>query len=129
MHEAVRGAIRSGNIRSAHDLAEGGLLVALAECAIGGAHQLGAKVDLGSNPERLDALLFGETQSRALLTVPANKLVEVVTLLHQHSIEATQIGTVGGDTLSVKTSTSPELRWDVATLYEAWDRALDSYLA
>ena len=66
MHDAVRAAIRLGEIRSAHDLAEGGLLVALAECAIGGAKQLGATITARSSllaPRR--AALRRNPESRA----------------------------------------------------------------
>ena len=54
MHEAVRAAIRAGHVRSAHYLAEGGLLVALAESCISGAKQFGAMVRLenAKQPER-----------------------------------------------------------------------------
>jgi phosphoribosylformylglycinamidine synthase II len=58
LHAAVRQGVRAGALHSAHDVAEGGLAVALAECCIAGG--LGAEVDLsprgGSGEERL----FGE---------------------------------------------------------------------
>src|SRR5277367_2003650 len=68
MHEAVRAAIRAGLVRSAHDLAEGGLLVALAEGAVCGKEILGASVIVIPGEIRDEAFLFGESQSRALLT-------------------------------------------------------------
>jgi phosphoribosylformylglycinamidine synthase subunit PurL len=63
--KAVLDAIRSGIVASAHDLSEGGLAVALAECAIG-SDGLGAAVQLNGNPV---SALFSESQSRFLLTV------------------------------------------------------------
>ena len=147
MHDAVRAAIRTGNIHSAHDLADGGLLVALAECAIGGAHQLGADVELNAGDTRVDAALFGESQSRAILTTSADKAAAVLALFAQNGVPAKQIGTVGGTqlivqvkTASVPTQSAPgtaymsttgnhKIHWNVADLYQAWDRALDSYLA
>jgi phosphoribosylformylglycinamidine synthase len=59
-HAAVRDAVRQGRVRSAHDVAEGGLAVALAECALAGG--VGADVDLPAPDARRpapDALLFG----------------------------------------------------------------------
>jgi len=56
----VAGAIRSGKVRSCHDLSEGGLAVAVAEMAIGGG--LGARI-------RHDGDLFAEAPSRFLLEV------------------------------------------------------------
>ncbi len=66
---ACRTGIRSGQIRSAHDCAEGGLAVALAECCISG--ELGAEVnlELAENSPRLDEVLFGEGGARILVSV------------------------------------------------------------
>jgi len=131
LHEAVRSAIRLGEIRSAHDLAEGGLLIALAECAIGGAKLFGATVKLDVPHARLDALLFGETQSRALVTTRPENASALVALLELRGVPARRIGTVGGPDLVVHIggATPRELTWEVAALHQAWDGALDSYLA
>jgi phosphoribosylformylglycinamidine synthase subunit PurL len=59
-HAAVRDGVRSGALRSAHDIAEGGLAVALAECCVAGA--IGAEVSL---PEDVD--LFTEAPGRAFI--------------------------------------------------------------
>jgi phosphoribosylformylglycinamidine synthase II len=131
LHEAVRAAIRLGEIRSAHDLAEGGLLIALAECAIGGAKHLGATVTLNLPHQRLDALLFGESQSRALLTTRSENAAALIALLELRGVPARRIGAVGGDKLIINVSGAAprELAWDVAALHQAWDGALDLYLA
>ena len=132
MHEAVRAAIRSGDVRSAHDLAEGGVLVALAECTISGAKQIGATVKLDAPTARLDALLFGESQSRALLTTPSEKADDVLALFQRLGVPAQKIGAVGGDQLTVHlhggASAPTKVAWEVAALFEAWNGALDSYL-
>jgi phosphoribosylformylglycinamidine synthase len=60
---------RKGLLRSAHDVSDGGLAVALAECCIGGPEKpLGARIEL-RDMIRGDALLFGESQSRIVVTV------------------------------------------------------------
>jgi len=131
MHDAVRAAIRLGEIRSAHDLAEGGLLVALAECAICGSKQIGATVRLDLPHARLDALLFGESQSRAVITTPPENASALAALLELRGVPARLIGTVGGRDLVVQVGGAAprEFKWDVAALHNAWDTALDSYLA
>lgn len=77
-YRAMHGAIRQGMVRSCHDLADGGLWVALAESCLGG--DLGARVLLdalpvsresGREPERL---LFCETPSRFLVSVAPRNL-------------------------------------------------------
>jgi phosphoribosylformylglycinamidine synthase len=128
MHDAVRAAIRLGEIRSAHDLAEGGLLVALAEGAIGGKKQLGAKIELPAPATRLDALLLGESQSRALLTTRPENASALASLFELRGVPARRIGTVGGPQLSIEVP-GLTLAWEVAALHQAWDRALDSYFA
>ncbi len=67
IQQAVRHGIRSGWLHSAHDCAEGGLTVALAECCISG--QLGAEITLNSSQNRLDKQLFGEGGSRIIVSV------------------------------------------------------------
>jgi phosphoribosylformylglycinamidine synthase len=131
LHDAVRAAIRLGEIRSAHDLAEGGLLVALAECAIGGTRQLGATVKIDLPHRRLDALLLGESQSRALVTTAPGNAAALAARFEQLGVPARHIGAVGGDKLAVSVAgpAPRKLAWDVAALYQAWDGALASYLA
>jgi phosphoribosylformylglycinamidine synthase II len=126
LHAAVLAAIRAGLVRSAHDLAEGGLLVALAECAIGGAAQLGATVSMSGPYERADALLFGETQSRALLAVPRDRSGEFFHLMDAQGVSAQAIGSVGGEVLRVKLQRghAPELEWQVSDLHRIWDKSL-----
>jgi phosphoribosylformylglycinamidine synthase II len=127
MHAAVLAAIRAGHVCSAHDLAEGGLLVALAECAIGGVVRLGASVTLDLPHQRLDALLLGETQSRALLTVAPDHAEALLSLLQSQGVPARKLGSVGGDTITVQAGPQA-FSWAVADLHRIWDSSLASYL-
>ena len=67
LHAAVRQGVRSGALRSAHDVAEGGLAVALAECCLGGG--IGARIDFGAPAD--EALLFGEGPGAFVVSGPA----------------------------------------------------------
>jgi len=72
-----------------------------------------------SSTLRLDALLFGETQNRVLITcapLDATKVVERAKLM---GVPAQRIGTVGGDTLSVKTA-SGEFSVPASELHDGW---------
>jgi phosphoribosylformylglycinamidine synthase II len=131
MHEGVRTAIRAGLVRSAHDLAEGGLLVALAEGAVCGKEILGASVIVIPGEIRDDAFLFGESQSRALLTASPEKINALLASLQESGVPAYRLGTVGGTKLWVEIS-EPEphrFAWEVGKLHEAWDGALAGYLS
>lgn len=78
VQQACRKGIRQGWVRSAHDCAEGGITVALAECCINS--HLGAEIkfelpaDLpASNPQRWDEILFGEGGARIIVSVALAK--------------------------------------------------------
>jgi phosphoribosylformylglycinamidine synthase len=92
--DALLAAIRAGAVRSAHDVSDGGLAVAVAECCIGNAERLvGADVDLsawGSLPLR--ALLFGEGQGR--IVVSTTDAPAVLAMAGERGVAARQIGTV-----------------------------------
>jgi phosphoribosylformylglycinamidine synthase len=96
-HAAVRDAVRSGAVRSCHDVAEGGLAVALAECCLLGG--LGAGVEL----EGGEATLFGEQPGAAFVLTGARADIEGLGRL---------LGTVGGDELRINDRAWPltELR-------------------
>jgi phosphoribosylformylglycinamidine synthase len=111
VQEAVRTLIREGVVRSAHDCSEGGLAVALAECCISQQvaretpRLIGAQVDLRELPEpRLDALLFGESQARIIISVKSGQAAGVVERAREAGLPARRLGQVGGGTLEILTA-------------------------
>ncbi|MEK7775121.1 MAG: phosphoribosylformylglycinamidine synthase subunit PurL, partial [Candidatus Zixiibacteriota bacterium] len=69
LQKTLLSLIRQGFIKSAHDSSEGGIAIALAECCIANQRgQIGARITFG-DVMRADALLFGETQSRVIVSV------------------------------------------------------------
>jgi len=149
LHTTLLGLIQSGLVKSAHDCSEGGLAVCLAESCISQLvaretpRLIGATVDLSavgqasrlsqtSNekepddgdrrdacPTRLDALLFGETQSRIVITCKPLDAVKVVERAKLMGVPAAQIGKVGGDKLTVKTAAG-EFSAPLTELHDAW---------
>jgi phosphoribosylformylglycinamidine synthase len=91
LHAAVRRGVRSGALRSAHDVAEGGLAVALAECCLAGG--LGALIDFGAPAD--DALLFGEGPGAFVVSGPRDALAHF-------GAAAKVLGSVGGGTLRIE---------------------------
>lgn len=85
-------AVRARLVHSAHDTAEGGLAIALAEKAINSHGALGAAIDLKKNVSA--AVLFGETQSRILVSLPEEHISALEALTAKHSIGLSRIGTV-----------------------------------
>jgi phosphoribosylformylglycinamidine synthase len=147
LHTTLLGMIQSGLVKSAHDCSEGGLAVCLAESCISQfvaretPKLIGATVNLSAVrqasrlsqtseknsdgdrrdacPTRLDALLFGETQSRIVVTCQPLDAVKVVERARLMGVPAVQIGRVGGDQLAVKTAAG-EFSVPVAELHDLW---------
>ncbi|HSZ28102.1 MAG TPA: phosphoribosylformylglycinamidine synthase subunit PurL [Chthoniobacterales bacterium] len=125
----VLALIQQGLVKSAHDCSEGGFGVAVAECCISGERRIGASVDFGHWPERLDQILFNESQSRVIISVGAEEVGAMETVCAAAEIPFGRVGEVGGSDLIISTQRET-LRWDVAELYQAWyasiERAMSS---
>ena len=126
LHGALRSLIYAGSIKSAHDCSEGGLAVALAESCISQQigretpRLIGAEIDLSAAAHtRLDALLFGETQGRIVISVAAIDAVKVLERAKILGVSATRLGTVGGQHLKIKSS-GGEFSWELMELHDLW---------
>ncbi|MEH2293639.1 phosphoribosylformylglycinamidine synthase subunit PurL [Nostoc sp.] len=98
VQKVCREGIRNGWVRSAHDSAEGGVAIALAECCIAG--KLGAEINLEIAPTqalpRLDEVLFAEGGARILVSVASEQQEIWESYLQEHLGEEWQkLGTVG----------------------------------
>jgi phosphoribosylformylglycinamidine synthase II len=101
LQDALLDAINNGLVASAHDVSDGGLAVALAECCISNRDkQIGANISIDGDI-RTDCLLFSESQSRIILSATPEKSE----LLKRHFLDAglpcRRIGTVGGTHLRI----------------------------
>jgi len=115
-------AIRRGLIKSAHDCSDGGLGVALAESCL--ASGLGfSSYDLEAEG-RLDATLFGEAQSRIIVSITPKSVWKLERLATRYNIAATKLGAVGGNRLILKGYIDLSLK----QLGEAWWNGLEKLL-
>ena len=123
VQSACLAAIEAGCIRSAHDTAEGGLAVALAECCITGPRRLGAAVRL---PEagRTDELLFGEAPSRIVVTVAPGEVERLMRIVREWTVPVQVLGRVGGDRLEVQVGTGARVALSVDALADAFENGL-----
>ncbi len=113
-------AIESGILRSAHDISDGGLAVALAECCIGGPDKaLGVRAEM-REMIRGDALLFSESQSRILVSMQEKDLGQLQEIASRHAVPLQVIGAVGGSRFSIQ----PILQLPVDELQVIWSSAL-----
>ena len=101
MQDALLNAIESGLVNSAHDVSDGGLAVSLGECCISNKeHPMGASIEL-KDSFRTDCLLFGETQSRVIISCSTDNVARIQELFKKADISCNQIGTVGGDRFKI----------------------------
>ena len=126
---AMRALIQEGLVASAHDVSEGGLAVCLAESAIF-SETLGADIDL-SVPDgvRLDALLFGEAQSRIVFTTPSRDADAVADVLAGRAVQATRIGAVTDDALTVAADDKPIVEVATDALRAQYEGAIPARMA
>jgi len=94
LQACVREGVRLGLFRSAHDTAEGGLLVAALESAF--AASTGCQLMLGRGGLRLDSLLFGESASRVVVSVSPDGEAALKALCETHRVPFAKIGVTGG---------------------------------
>jgi phosphoribosylformylglycinamidine synthase II len=112
LHRLLGAAAAAGLLRSAHDVSDGGLAVALAEsCILGG---VGATIARQSD-------LFGEGQSRAVASTASSQLDALLALAAEHGVPAAAIGRVGGDRLIVDGA----LERPVTEIADVWGNALE----
>ncbi len=134
LHLALRALIHSGSVKSAHDCSEGGLAVALAECCISQQigretpRLIGAEIDLSTVEGRVDALLFGETQGRIVISVPGVQADKVLAQAKILGVPAMRLGTVGGTALKIKAH-GGEFTSETAELHDAWWNAIARAMA
>jgi len=104
-------------LASAHDVAEGGLLVALAEACLFGGH--GARCPTLSGDVSGAALYFGESQGRVIVSVSPRSVPALQRILTAHGVSLTALGVVGGDELVAGSA----VRVPLERLRSAWEQA------
>lgn len=93
--------IDEGLIKSAHDISDGGLAVALAECCVmNRKKKIGASISLNFK-FRKDFYLFSETQSRIIISIDRNNKSELERILIENELPFEEIGVVGGEFLKI----------------------------
>ncbi|MCI0440581.1 MAG: phosphoribosylformylglycinamidine synthase subunit PurL, partial [Chloroflexi bacterium] len=118
VQRACRRLIAEGIVKSAHDCSDGGLAVALAECCIAG--NVGMKADF-PNKGRWDAALFGEGQSRIVVSLSQDRLRELGRICESEGVAWTMLGATGGDALSLGNS----LSLPVSQMADRWTNAIE----
>jgi phosphoribosylformylglycinamidine synthase II len=121
-------AISRGIVRSAHDASEGGLAVAAAECSLWSGAGLGCILDLNDGI-RTDALAFGESQSRILVTARPSDLPALLRLARKKKVKAAAVGKARGRKLIIRHSGAEIINLSRESLEHAWKNAIPEAFA
>jgi len=120
VNRLILAAARSGLLRSAHDCADGGMLVGLAECCLLGGMGVRCPALRPEAPLRLDAAFFGETPGRFIVSAPSRATPELQTLARRHHVEISLLGMAGGQTIEFE----GQFRVSLEEMRQAWEGGL-----
>jgi phosphoribosylformylglycinamidine synthase len=123
VHSAIRQIVADGHAESAHDLSDGGLAVALAECTVNG---IGAAIEISSEL-RPEIALFHEGPSRILVSTAVPETV--ARIAREHSVEAVRIGVTMKERLRIGDGSVTLIDSPVDRLRQVWENALAEQLA
>jgi phosphoribosylformylglycinamidine synthase len=113
-------------INSAHDGSEGGLAVCLAECCFMSEKKLGIEVSL-EDDIRPVALLFGETQSRIIISASPSDIDKIEKLASKRGIPCQVIGRVREDKFIIKQKGEELINLSIEKIYSSWKQAIPNY--
>jgi phosphoribosylformylglycinamidine synthase len=116
LHDFMLDAARAGLLRSAHDVAEGGLLVAVAETCLFGGIGIRASTYEADGNLRLDTQFFAESQGRFVVTSTSRAMPELQSLARRFKIELQLLGLTGGNRILFENQVDVPL----AEVREAW---------
>jgi phosphoribosylformylglycinamidine synthase len=125
LQELVLSLNERGLLRSAHDCAEGGLAVCIAESAMAGDRMFGVDIELRDDLDPA-ALLFGEAQGRIVISCAAEKSAEIIEAAHGMGVPAAIVGNVGTEAgeFNVRTGADAAIALPVASLHEIYSTAI-----
>ena len=121
---AIRRILAEGLAESVHDLSDGGLAVALAECSFGPA-EIGAQIEIQSNL-RPEVLMFHEAPSRILLST--NNPKRIAAIAEKYEVEAPVVGVTIEKGIEIRQRTITLGSWEIAALKVAYEGALETYV-
>ncbi len=119
-------AVDKGWLRSAHDVSDGGLAVCLAESCFHATERTGCTVSL-TDDMRAHALLFGESQSRIVVSIESKNVDKLLRLADKRKVSATVIGETGGPDIVIRHRGQKLIDLPVAKAFAAWKKAIPEF--
>lgn len=125
LQELLVELITGGLVVSASDVSEGGLLFTLLEACLAGECPLGVMVNVEQwNHLRMDAVLFGESRGRVLLSLKEENCSKVAVMARKKGIPFAVLGKVGGNDLLIRNDREMLVALPVLDLKERWESVL-----
>ena len=129
LHEVLLEGAASGLIRSAQDCSEGGLAITIAECCIGTG--LGARTDVSAVASAAGfsdvATLFGESASRVVVSVAAQREAELLAMAASAHLPARRLGAVGGKRVQIAIEGRMVIDQPLGEVERTWGTAIERY--
>jgi phosphoribosylformylglycinamidine synthase len=97
--------------------------VCISECSFFSKDKLGCSLDL-EDDIRSDALLFGESQSRIIVSVRPDKADEIQKIARDLEIPLSRIGRTGGKNLTIRHQNKSILDFPIKEAFESWKQAI-----
>ena len=123
LHDVLVEAAGRRLLHSAHDCSEGGLAIALAECAVRSG--IGLRVELPPSALRPEVHLFAESPARAVVTCGPDEAETVVVLARRHGVPARVLGRTEGNRIRI----DPGVDVSIAEAQDGWRRTLEEALS
>ncbi|HPB27427.1 MAG TPA: phosphoribosylformylglycinamidine synthase subunit PurL [Acidobacteriota bacterium] len=125
---AMREMIGAGLLASCHDVSEGGLAMALADCCFASPDPTMAVEVTLAQDLREDAILFGESQSRAVVSAPDAHVDRITAIAAGWSVPCALIGRVSRDVFALRLNGHTLVIDDVISLRDIWTTSLETIL-
>ncbi|MBN2245267.1 MAG: phosphoribosylformylglycinamidine synthase subunit PurL [Candidatus Aminicenantes bacterium] len=125
VQEVCRQAIEEGRLQSAHDISEGGLAVCLAECSFLSREKIGCIIELQDDLPA-HALLFGETQSRIIVTAKPENVKHIEDLARTKKIKTTNLGKTEGRKFIIRHHGDAVINYSLEKGFKNWKQAIPS---
>ncbi len=126
LQRALLAITQAGLVESAHDCADGGLAVALAESALPAS--VGLSVKLPKQQVALEFLLFGEDASRVVISCDPHYLARIQQIAEEYGVFADVLGETGSDRVAIAVGDDSVISASVQELRDAYEGALEGAL-
>jgi phosphoribosylformylglycinamidine synthase len=112
-------------IESAHDISDGGLLIAIAECCLNEESKIGAEIFFKDAPKRIDAFLFGEAPSRVVVSLKKENMKIFSQMANKKKIKCEVIGRTTKNSFKLGFGNKEVFNISINEIAEKWQKGFE----